>query len=198
MLKIGLTGGIGCGKSTVAALFHNYGIPVIDADVIAHQLTQPGQPALADIAQVFGNHVMNSDGSLHRGQVRELIFSDAEKKQQLESILHPLIFAQMQTQIALLTAPYCLVCIPLLIEKHKTAFVDRVLVVDCSTSLQLERVKMRDNLTTLQIEAIIAAQASRAERLQAADDIIDNSNSAVQLAQQVKTLHNSYLNLRSP
>jgi dephospho-CoA kinase len=197
MLKIGLTGGIGCGKSTVAALFTDYNTPVIDADVIAHQLTQSGQKAVAEIAQAFGTVIMNADGSLNRAQLRELIFSDAAKKHQLEAILHPLIFTQMQAQVDLLDSAYCIICIPLLIEKHRMDFVDRVLVVDCPESLQLERVKRRDHLTLAQIQSIIAAQTTRTQRLRVADEIIDNSKPAVQLAEQVKKLHNLYLNLSS-
>lgn len=197
MLKIGLTGGIGCGKSTAAALFTNYNTPVIDADVIAHQLTQSGQKAVAEIVQAFGTVIMKADGSLNRAQLRELIFSDAAKKHQLEAILHPLIFAQMQAQVDLLDSAYCILCIPLLIEKHRIDFVDRVLVVDCPEALQLERVKRRDHLTLAQIQSIIATQATRNQRLSVADEIIDNSKPAVQLAEQVKKLHNLYLNLSS-
>lgn len=197
MLKIGLTGGIGSGKSTVAALFKTYAVPVIDADVIAHQLTQTGQAAVTEIAQTFGAAVLQPDGSLNRAWLRTLIFSNPEKKQQLEAILHPLIYHQMQTQLALLDSPYCLLCIPLLIENQRTAFVDRILVVDCPESLQIQRVKQRDKLSLGQIHAIMAAQVSRAERLNAADDILDNSKQTAQLAPQVKTLHNSYLQFSS-
>lgn len=197
MLKIGLTGGIGAGKSTVAALFNAYGVPIMDADLIAHQLTQTGQAALAEIVCVFGESILHENGALNRAQMRNLVFSNPDKKQQLEAILHPLIYAQMQAQIDLLDCPYCIVCVPLLIENQKTAFVDRVLVVDCPESVQIQRVMQRNGLSLAQIQAIMATQVSRAERLKSADDILDNSSATRSLAPQVKKLHNSYLHFSS-
>ena len=193
MLKIGLTGGIGCGKSTIAELFAQYNIPIIDADIIAHQLVEPKQPALALLEQTFGQTITNTDGSLNRSQLRDIIFSDSVKKIQLESILHPLIFQKIQSECDKQTAPYCVLCIPLLIETDMTSFVDQTLVVDCPVKTQIARVKQRDQLSTERILSIISRQFSREKRLSYADDIIDNSGSTAQLLDQVKRLHNQYL-----
>jgi dephospho-CoA kinase len=197
MLKIGLTGGIGSGKTSATQLFSHFNIPVIDADVIAHQITQPGQSALKSIAERFGSQVLNADASLNREYLRTLVFSDPAKKQVLEAMLHPLIYAQMAAQVAQLNVAYCVICIPLLIETQKTDLADRILVIDCPVELQVERVKNRSQLSDAQIGAIIAAQASRTQRLAIADDVIDNSKSSAHLAEQVKKLHNSYLLLSS-
>ena len=140
MLKIGLTGGIGCGKTTVAHLFANYGIPTIDADIIAHQVVAIGQPALQQIADVFGKQSLNTDGSLNRTYIRELVFSDTNQKQKLEAIIHPLVFDTIKNDIAKLDSVYCLICIPLLFETQKTQHVDRVLVIDCPVESQISRV----------------------------------------------------------
>ncbi len=194
MLKIGLTGGIGCGKSTVADLFHNlYDIPVIDADIIARQLVEPGQKALSLLQDTFGISIINADGGLDRSRLREIIYADEFKKKQLESILHPMVYQQMQNEVDRLDAKYCLLCIPLLLETKMTRFVDRVLVIDCPVDVQIERVKARDQLSTKEILSIISSQVSREYRLSHADDIIDNSNSNTQLAEQVKKLHNQYI-----
>ena len=194
MLKIGLTGGIGCGKSTIAQLFNShYNIPVIDADIIARQLVEPEQPALTLIQQTFGKAILNNDGSLNRDKLRDCIFSSAVKKKQLEDILHPLIYSQMQSEFEKQTSAYSILCIPLLMETHMTTFVDRILIIDCPVEIQIERVIRRDQLSTHQISSIIDSQVSREYRLSHADDIIDNSNSSSQLAEQVKKLHNQYL-----
>jgi dephospho-CoA kinase len=195
MLKIGLTGGIGSGKSTITALFSRYHIPIIDADIIAHQLVEPRQPALAQIKKAFGQSIINKDESLNRDKLRETIFSDTEKKVQLEAILHPLIFQKMQSDFDKQTSPYSILCIPLLIETKMTSFVDRILVVDCPVETQAARVKLRDQLSNERILSIISSQVSRKTRLSYANDTIDNSNSPTQLAEQVKKLHNKYLSL---
>jgi dephospho-CoA kinase len=197
MLKIGLTGGIGSGKTSATQLFSRFNIPVIDADVITHQITQPGQSALKSIAEHFGSQVLNADASLNREYLRTLVFSESAKKQELEAILHPLVYAQIAAKVAQLNAAYCVMCIPLLIETQKTDLADRILVIDCPVELQVERVKNRSQLSDAQICAIIAAQASRTQRLAIADDVIDNSKSSAHLAEQVKKLHNSYLLLSS-
>ena len=147
MLKIGLTGGIGCGKTTVAEVFGQFKTPVIDADEIAHQLVALGQPALAQIQREFGADVLNPDGSLNRKQLRELIFSNGKQKQKLEAILHPLVYQTIQADVKQLDAPYCIICIPLLFETNMTHLVDRTLVVDCSVETQIERIRKRDNMT---------------------------------------------------
>jgi dephospho-CoA kinase len=195
VLKIGLTGGIGCGKSTVAGLFSQFNVPVIDADDIAHQLVAVGQPALTLIQQAFGKQCLHADGSLNRNLIRELVFNDPLQKQKLEAIIHPLVYQTIETQIALLNAPYCLLSIPLLFETHKTDFVNRVLVVDCSVETQIERVVQRDHLPIERVQSIIDTQVARAFRIAHADDVIDNAKNTTDLAQQVEKLHNLYLSL---
>lgn len=196
MLKIGLTGGIGCGKSTIAELFReNHDIPVIDADIISHDLVKPGQPALLSIQKSFGPSIINQDGSLNRKKLRDCVFSNIEKKKQLELILHPLIYQRMQSEFEKQTSPYSLLCIPLLMETKKASFVDRILVVDCPVEIQIERVSQRDRLSKERILSIISSQVSRKYRLFHGDDIIDNSNSTTLLAEQVKKLHNLYISL---
>ncbi len=193
MLKVGLTGGIGSGKSTVTKLFSNlYCIPIIDADIIAHQLVKPGQVALSLIQQKFGNAIINKEGLLNREKLKETIFSNPVKKKQLEEILHPLIYQQMQSEFDQQTTAYCILSIPLLMETRMTAFVDHILVIDCPVKIQIERVRERDQLSTQRILSIIASQVTREYRLSHADDIIDNSNSNNPLAEQVKKLHNQY------
>lgn len=193
MLRIGLTGGIGSGKSTVCHLFTEFGVPIIDADVIARQLVAPGQPALSKLADVFGEAILQQEGSLNRAALRQLAFSDADNKQKLDEIMHPLIYAEIENQLAHLQTPYCIMAIPLLLETQKKHAVDRVLVVDCSPSLQLQRVISRDKVSEEQAKAIISLQADRDTRLAAADDVIENSAGQADLAEQVKSLHNSYL-----
>jgi len=195
MLKVGLTGGIGCGKSTVAKIFADLNAPVLDADQVAHRLVEKGQPALDQIQQAFGTAILNPDGSLNRKNLRELVFSDIKQKQKLESILHPLIYKTLQTELEQLDAPYCIISIPLLFETAMTHFVDRILVIDCPIETQIERVKIRDNLTVERIQSIIDNQVSRAYRKAKADDLIDNSTSDYRLAEQVKKLHNLYISL---
>ncbi|CAG1021674.1 dephospho-CoA kinase [Patescibacteria group bacterium] len=195
MLKIGLTGGIGCGKTTVSHLFAQYDIPTIDADVIAHQVVAIGQPALQQIAKVFGEQSLQVDGSLNRTYMRDLVFTQPEQKQRLESIIHPLVYATIKARVAELNTAYCLISIPLLFETQKTSEVNRVLVIDCPVETQVSRVIARDGLTKERINSIIASQVSREFRIQHADDIITNLDHTTILAQQVETLHNFYLSL---
>lgn len=197
MLRIGLTGGIGCGKSTVCQLFTEHGAPIIDADVIARQLVEPGQVALQKLTANFGDAILNTDGTLNRTELRQLAFSDQKHKQQLDAIMHPLIYAEIEAQTARLHTPYCIMAIPLLLETQQKPVVDRILVVDCPSALQLQRVLGRDNISIQQAEAIIATQVDRQQRLSAANDVIDNSSTLDHLAEQVKNLHNSYLFLAS-
>ncbi|MDO9215399.1 MAG: dephospho-CoA kinase [Methylococcales bacterium] len=197
MLKIGLTGGIGCGKSTVTTLFKQLNVPVLDADEIARQVVAVGQPALLLIQQTFGSDSVNADGSLNRDFIRELVFTDPEQKKKLEAIIHPLVYQTIQADLALLNAPYCILSIPLLFEVNRADFVDRVLVIDCPVATQIERVQKRDNLSTERVQSIIDSQVSRAFRLVHADDVIDNTQSNAELAQQVEKLHNLYLSLSS-
>jgi dephospho-CoA kinase len=193
MLKIGLTGGIGCGKTTVSKLFEQLNIPVIDADTLAHQLVEVGQPALKEIVLAFGSDILNLDGSLNRKKLGQLIFSDRQQKQKLETILHPEIYQAIQTAIKSLNLPYCIISIPLLFETNMIDLVDRILVIDCPVESQIERVQKRDGLPLAQIQAIIDSQVSRIYRKTHAHDLIDTSKTNDKLAETVKKLHNSYL-----
>ena len=197
MLRIGLTGGIGCGKSTVCEFFAKRGIPVIDTDQIAHTLVKPGTKALQQITQQFGREVLQADGSLDRAKMRELIFEDEEKRHQLEALLHPLIRQEMQRQLDALDTPYAILAIPLLLEKGWQNELDRVLVVDCSEAQQLQRAQQRDGSSSDTIRRIIDSQIDRTRRLEAADDIIDNSGKSEAVAPQVEALHQRYLQLAS-
>jgi len=193
MYKVGLTGGIGCGKTTVSNLFKQLSVPVIDADEIAHALVNPAGIALTQISQQFGQTYILPDGNLDRSKLRETIFNDVEKKTQLENIMHPLISAEIEQQLSELSAPYAILSIPLLLETKMQAFVDHILVIDCPMEVQINRVKLRDQLSAAQITAIIHSQVSRSERLAQADSIIDNSQEQLKLSQQVKHLHEQFL-----
>lgn len=195
MLRIGLTGGIGSGKSTVCGLFQKLGVPVIDTDLIARELVEPGSAALQKIVALFGQQLLHADGSLDRARLRQRVFSDKEQLMQLEQLLHPLIREEMEQRIRTLRSPYVLLAIPLLLEKEWQHSLDRVLVVDCSESLQRERVAKRDGSSAETIEHIIARQIPRSQRLAAADDIINNNGTIASLQQQVESLHQRYLSL---
>lgn len=194
MLKIGLTGGVGSGKSTVAKLFADKGVPVIDADVVARELVEPGQTALAAIVEAFGDAVL-ADGRLDRAALRARIYADPNAKKTLEGILHPKVYQSMHDQAEALRQPYCIFAIPLLLETNRRDFVDRVLVIDCPEALQYERVSRRDGLDGPAIARIIAAQSSRADRLAAADDVLDNAGPPGLLRERVEALHQAYLSL---
>lgn len=194
MLKIGLTGGIGSGKSTVAACFAAYGVPVLDADLIARELVEPGQPALAAIAGHFGPAILDQ-GRLDRERLRARIFAEPQERRWLDALLHPMVYAEMRRRMEALAAPYCLLMVPLLLETGQRGLVDRLLVVDCPPDAQRLRVARRDSADPAQIERVLAAQASRAERLAAADDLIDNSGTEAELAAAVARLHRHYLSL---
>lgn len=195
MLAIGLTGGIGSGKSTVAEHFRQHGVPVFDADVICRDLVEPGEPALAEIVARFGAGIIDQDGRLDRESLREDVFSDEHKRLALEAILHPRVHAQMRTGLQTLDAPYALLMIPLLVEGGRNDLVQRILVVDLPESEQIARVSHRDGLSEDQVRAIMAAQASREQRLAVADDVIDNRGDPGDLAGQVNALHQRYLQL---
>ena len=190
---VGLTGGIGSGKSTVATLFADNGIALVDADVVARQVVAPGSPALAAIAEHFGPTVLQADGQLNRAALRLQVFSDEAARQWLNQLLHPLIREQMQQQLAAATSPYVLWVVPLLLENGLNQDCDRVLVVDAPADTQRQRVLARD--ASADADAIMARQLSRRERLAAADDIIDNSGTPDALAEQVDVLHQRYLSL---
>jgi len=195
MLKIGLTGGIGCGKTTVSKLFEQLNIEVIDADIIAHQLVEIGQSALEEIALAFGKDLLNVDGSLNRKKLSQIIFSDSQQKQKLEAILHPLIYEAIQTALKSIDSAYCIISIPLLFETNMIDLVDRILVIDCPEQTQIERVLKRDAMPLAQIQTIIDSQVSRAYRRNHADDLIDTSITNDKLAESIKKLHNSYISL---
>jgi dephospho-CoA kinase len=194
-LKIGLTGGIASGKSTVSNLFAKLGVPIIDADVIAHQLVEPGKTALELIIQTFGKCLRHDDGSLNRARLRQQIFTDPDKRQRLEAILHPRIREAMRIQVEQQTEPYCILSIPLLIEAQFQDMVDRVLVVDCQPDLQYQRLQSRDELGSAEMRQIIQAQTSRKARLAIAHEVIYNNSNLDDLQTQVLTLHQQY-NLR--
>lgn len=196
MLIIGLTGGIGSGKSTAAELFAQRGVPVLDADVMAREVVEPGMPALEEIADRFGADMLTASGQLNRRRMRELVFADPEKRRALEAILHPRIRHLMSERIAALHARYyCIVVIPLLVETGQLELCDRILVVDVPEPLQYERVQRRDGLSPEEIRAVLDAQAARNERLAAADDVIVNDRDRSHLERQVQALHEKYLSL---
>lgn len=195
MLRIGLTGGIACGKSTVAAGFAELGVPVIDADALARELVEPGQPALEAIARELGKEFITADGRLDRARLRQRIFTRPEARRRLEAILHPRIAAEMQSRAARLDSPYCLLVIPLLIEAGQQSLVDRILVVDCPEELQRRRLAERDDTEPVEISAILASQLDRESRLAAADDIISNDGTPEQLQERIAGLHTRYLAL---
>ena len=192
---IGVTGGIGAGKSTVAAEFARRGVPVLDADIAAREVVAPGTDGLAALVREFGKMILSADRTLDRAQLRRMVFGDAMRLKRLEEILHPLIRRRLEEQLATIETPYCLICIPLLVEKKGYAWIDRVLVVDCPTETQVERVVKRDNLTAAEVEAIMKTQASREVRLGCADDVISNTGEESHLAGQVDALHRRYLDL---
>jgi dephospho-CoA kinase len=194
---IGLTGGIGSGKSTVADLFAARGASVVDTDVIAHALTAPNGAAMPAIVAAFGAEFADTTGALDRARMRALVFSDAAAKATLEAILHPRIRADALAQAQAATGDYVIYAVPLLVESGTwRATVTRVLAVDCREDVQIARVMARNNLTEAQVRAIMAAQASRAQRLAAADDVIDNNHGLDALAPQIDRLHAQYRQMR--
>ncbi len=191
---VGLTGGIGSGKSAAADRFVACGASLVDTDVIAHELTAPGGAALPAIRARFGAEVIGADGSMDRAAVRARVFADPQARRELEAILHPMIRARSVERCLQATGPYVILAVPLLIESGGyRGRCQRICVIDCAEEVQIARVKARSGLAEEQIRAIIAAQASRAERLAAADDVIDNSGSLEQLIAQVDALHLRYL-----
>ena len=195
MLVIGLTGGIGSGKSTVAKMFVTLGVPVIDMDQIARQVVEPGQTALTQITHEFGASILDADGRLNRRKLRELIFESVENRRSLEAILHPLIRQETQRQISKLDAAYCIVVIPLLLESNQRSLIDRILVVDVPEALQITRTMQRDHVSTSDVQKILAAQVNRSSRLAAADDVIDNSAGLEQVRIRVAELDQQYRSL---
>ncbi|NJD33946.1 MAG: dephospho-CoA kinase [Betaproteobacteria bacterium] len=194
---VGLTGGIGSGKSAAADLFAERGAAVIDTDAIAHAMTSPGGAAMPAIRAEFGDEVVSADGALDRAALRALVFADPSARKRLEAILHPLIRAECERQLAASAgAPYAILVVPLLIEAGDyRKRVNRIAVVDCAETTQIARVINRSGLDRPEIERILAAQATRSERLAAADDIIDNDGDLASLPVQIERLHALYLAL---
>jgi dephospho-CoA kinase len=197
-LVIGLTGGIGSGKSAAADAFAELGARVVDTDAIAHELTGVAGAAIPEIARLFGKAFIDASGAMDRKRMRDLVFSDVEEKQRLEALLHPMIRAESQRRVAAAAGPYVVLVVPLLVESADyRARVGRVLVVDCPEALQVSRVRQRSGLPEGEVRRIIASQIQRERRLAAADDVIDNSGSIAALQQQVRELHEKYLRLAS-
>jgi dephospho-CoA kinase len=194
-LRIGLTGGIASGKSTVEQRFAELGVPVINADDSSRAVVARGRPGLAAVVERFGPGILTPQGELDRRELRSLIFSDAAHRKELEAILHPLIRADMEERVALASGPYVVLSIPLLVEGTASGRWDRVLVIDAEESLQLARLMSRDAVSEAEARATLAAQASRTARLAVADDVLVNSGTVAELRQAVDRLHRRYLEL---
>jgi dephospho-CoA kinase len=193
--RIGLTGGIASGKSTAAKFFGALGVPILDSDQIARDVVEPGQPPLERLVERFGRSILTPDGHLDRPALREIVFSDPKARADLEALTHPAIGAAMEARSATAGGPYQILVIPLLVEKNLAAHVDRVLVVDCEEQQQIRRLQARDGSTLDHARAILNAQASRASRLKAADDVIHNDTDVNAVRDQVAALHGRYLEL---
>ena len=195
MLRIGLTGGIASGKSTVADMFVSLGAALVDTDAVAREVVAPGQPALEEIRRVFGAMAIDDRGKLDRRALREIVFTNAARRRELETILHPRIRERTLTLLEQAGGPYTIAAVPLLVETGFAKHVARVLVVDCSAEAQIERLMQRDHIDRTAAEAAIGAQADRAARLAAADDVIDAGGTRASTRQQVEKLHERYLDL---
>ena len=196
-VRIGLTGGIGSGKTEVSRYFAALGVPVIDTDTIAHELVARGQPALAEIAAEFGDEILDAHGNLDRAKLRGIVFADSARRRQLENILHPRIRDRAIALSGQYHAAYCIIVIPLLVESGQDYPLDRILVVDTPVELQYRRIARRDGSSREQIASILAAQADRDTRLRAADDIVVNDGDITALHRKIDALHQRYLKLAS-
>lgn len=192
---VGLTGGIGSGKSAAAERFRALGIKVVDADVCARIVVEPNKPALKTIAEHFGSEILQADGTLDRAALRQKIFADEAERKWLEALLHPLIFEEMWSQLQSAPSPYAILESPLLIEAGQKAICQRVLVIDAAEETQLARATARDNNSIEQVKAIMAAQATRQQRNAKADDIVNNDGDLASLHQAIDKLHQHYLSL---
>ena len=191
---VGLTGGIGSGKSAAAAEFERLGAAVVDTDAIAHELTEAGGRAIPELRRVFGPAAVDASGAMDRGRMRARVFADPATKEALEALLHPMIREESQRRIAATHAPYVIHVVPLLVESPDyRRRVDRVLVIDAPEELQVERVRSRSGLSETEVRAVVAAQATRAQRLAAADDVLENRGTIEALREQVAALHRRYL-----
>ena len=198
MLIVALTGGIGSGKSTVSEIFKSKNVPIIDTDIIAREIVQPNKPAYLKIIETFGQEILSKDKQINRQVLRNLIFSSSDKRVELEKILHPIIWQEVKSRLNELSSPYCIVVVPLLIENlsqiTEVAF-NRILVIDVAEDEQIRRCLKRDHSDLNEIKSIIKTQVSRQERLDAADDVILNSNDLKSLTKNVEKLHQQYLKL---
>ena len=197
LLRVGLTGGIGSGKTTVRNFFDELGAPTIDADEISHRITKPGQAAFDEVVALFGKESLDETGNLDRKRLRALIFDEPDLKQKLEAIIHPRVRTQIREFTDRVDYPYCVICIPLLLETGAQSTVDRVLAVDAPEELQVARVSRRDNADERQTRSIIRSQAGREQRLHAAHDIIVNDGNINDLKAQVENLHKRYMMMGS-
>jgi len=195
MLVVGLTGGIGSGKTKVANLFAEYGVRIIDTDQISRDVVEPHQPAWEKIVEHFGKEILEKNNTLNRRLLREKVFENTAEREWLEALLHPLIRANMKMQVEKATSPYCIVVIPLLAETKPNPLINRVLVIDTDETTQIERAKIRDCASTEHIKSIIASQASRTERLKIAHDVIENNSSVDDLKKKVLHMHKYYLDI---
>jgi len=199
LLKVGLTGGIGCGKSTAVDAFRVLDVPIIDADKISKDLVKPGQSALTEIIAQFGKKIIKSNGELNRSLLKKIVFSDSSSLKKLENILHPLIKKEIKRQMLLLETQqtsqprYIIVDVPLLLEKNYEELFDRIIIVDCLPEQQIERVMQRDKLDKKTIKNIIQTQINRKDRLKRATDILDNSKNEHHLIEQINNFHSQYL-----
>lgn len=196
-LVVGLTGGVASGKSHVLSLFQSLGVPSIEADDVGRAVVIPGEAALAEIAAAFGNHLLLADGTLDRRALRSIVFSDAGALKRLEAITHPHIFARLRTWLAAQQAPYCILSAAILLESGMAALCNRVLVVDAPEATQIKRLIQRDGISPMLAEQMLARQSSRAERLVAAHEVIENPDPPSDLLPQVQTLHARYSSLRA-
>ncbi|OCQ53186.1 Dephospho-CoA kinase [Photorhabdus australis subsp. thailandensis] len=192
---IALTGGIGSGKTTIANAFAALGVPLVDADIIAREVVAPGTPALQAIKEHFGHEILTPDGSLNRTLLRQQIFTNRQEKQWINQLLHPLIHKETKRQLEQINAPYVIWVIPLLVENNLGHLADRILVVDVLPEIQISRVATRDGISCQQVENILAAQASRSERLAYANDVISNHDNIQAITPRVAELHQQYLRL---
>lgn len=195
MFRVGLTGGIASGKSTAAKFFGALGVPILDSDQIARDVVEPGQPPLERLVARFGTTILTADGHLDRPALRDIVFSDPKARADLEALTHPAIGAALEARSTTAGGPYQILVIPLLVEKNLSSHVDRVLVVDCEEDLQIRRLSTRDGSSPQQAQAILNAQAARATRLKAADDVIRNDADMGAVQSQVAALHARYLEL---
>jgi dephospho-CoA kinase len=194
-LCIGLTGGIGSGKTTATNIFSELGVPIIDADAISHTVVEKGQPALKTIAETFGNDLIDEDGQLRRDRLRQIVFDDSQARMKLESIIHPLVYVEIKRQVSHVSFPYYILSSPLLLESKSKYKIDRVVVIDVPESMQIERASQRDNLEARDIQKVIDSQSNRNKRVSQADDVLMNDKDLSSLRNNIELLHKKYLKL---